>query len=241
MKLSIVIPVYNEGDSIKKVITGIKTTLNVPYEILLVYDFERDSTIKPAEKLKKRYLEIKLIKNKYGKGALNAIKTGLEEAKGEGVLVTMADCSDDPFSIPLMISEFERGIDIVCGSRYMKGGKKVGGPLLKSVLSWCAGISAKLLMGLPTHDLTNSFKLYRKTLLKKIKIESRGGFELGTEILIKGYFQFHEKVSEVPTVWYDRTEGKSRFKLMPWLPRYIHWYIWGLKKYFNVIKKSWKI
>lgn len=234
MKLSVVIPVYNEGENIKKVIMGIESNVNISHEILLVYDYSEDSTIKPAQKLQKKHPSVKLIKNKYGKGALNAIKTGLIAAKGEAVVVTMADCSDDPKSIPVMLSKFNEGYDIVCGSRYMKGGKKMGGPFFKSFMSWFAGISARLLMGLPTHDLTNSFKLYRKSLLNKINVESQGGFELGMEILLKGFFLYNAKVCEVATTWYDRTEGKSRFNLFSWLPRYIHWYVWGFQKKINI-------
>lgn len=230
MDLSIVIPVYNEGEHINKVIAGIESVVKIPHEVLLVYDFPEDSTILPAKKLKKAYSAVKLLRNKYGKGALNAIKTGLEEGGGEGILVTMADCSDDPRSIPLMLEKLNEGYDIVCGSRYMKNGRKIGGPWLKSFLSCLSGISARYLMGIPTHDLTNSFKLYRKKLLKKIKIESQGGFEMGMEILLKGYFQKGAKVAEVPTTWYDRESGKSRFHLLSWLPRYIYWYLWGLKK-----------
>ena len=230
MDLSIVIPVYNEGEHIKRVIQGIESVVKIPHEVFLVYDFPEDSTVPPAKNLAKQFPAVKLIRNKYGKGALKAIKTGMEEAKGKAVLVTMADCSDDPETISLMLKKFHEGFDIVCGSRYVAGGKKIGGPPVKSFLSWFSGISAKYLMGIPTCDLTNSFKLYRRALLEKIKIESQGGFELGMEILLKGYFQKGAKVSEVPTTWYDREMGKSRFHLFSWLPRYIHWYLWGLKK-----------
>lgn len=234
MDLSIVIPVYNEGKQINKVIGGIESIVKIPHEILLVYDFDNDSTIPAAKKISREYPAIKLTKNIYGKGALNAIKTGLKTAKGKAVMVTMADCSDDPKTIPLMLKEFQKGTDIICGSRYMAGGRKIGGPWLKSFLSWFAGYSAKYVLGIPTHDLTNSFKLYRKSLLNKITIESQGGFELGMEIIIKGHFNYQAKISEVPTTWYDREMGKSRFKLLKWLPSYIHWYLWGLKKkYFS--------
>lgn len=230
MELSVVIPVYNEGEGIKKVIYGIEKVVKIPHEILLVYDFAKDSTVTPAKKLKQKYPAVKLLRNKYGRGALNAIKSGMEEAKAEAVLVTMADCSDDPKSIPLMLDKFQQGADIVCGSRYVAGGKKHGGPFLKSFLSRLAGVSAKYLMGISTHDLTNSFKLYKKSLLNKITIESKGGFELGMEIVVKSHFLYQAKITEVPTIWYDRTEGQSRFKLIKWLPKYIHWYLWGLKK-----------
>lgn len=230
MKLSIVIPVYNEGEQIHKVIEGIESSINYSREILLVYDKDTDTTIKPALSLNKKYKSIKLIKNIYGTGALNAIKTGFKKAQGEAVLVTMADCSDDPKTINLMMEKFNTGSDIVCGSRYMAGGKKIGGPPFKSFLSWFAGISGKYFLGIPTHDITNSFKLYRKSLLNKIKIESQGGFELGMEIIVKGFFLEGAKVTEVPTTWRDRTEGTSRFKLAAWLPRYVNWYLWALRK-----------
>ncbi len=230
MNLSIVIPVYNEGDDIRNVIEGIEKNIHIPHEILLVYDFLSDSTINPAKKLQRKFPSIRLTRNIYGKGALNAIKTGLKKAKSPAVIVTMADCSDNPKTINNMMEKFNQGFDIVCGSRYTKGGKKIGGPFFKTFLSWLAGFSGKYLLGLPTFDITNSFKLYRKSLLGKITIESQGGFELGMEIIVKGYFLYHAKVTEVPTVWKDRTSGESRFKLAAWLPRYIHWYIWALKK-----------
>ncbi len=232
MNLSIVIPVYNEGTSIKSVIRGIEEAVTIPHEVLLIYDRDSDTTIQPVKDLQKTPLgsRLKLVKNKYHSGALNAIKTGLETAWGDAIIVTMADSSDDPKTIPLMYKKFTQGYDIVCGSRYTKGGKKIGGPLFKSFLSWFSGITAKYLMNLPTYDLTNSYKLYSRKMLESITIESKGGFELGMEILLKGFFLKGAKVTEVPTTWYDRTEGESRFRLVSWLPRYLHWYIWGIKK-----------
>jgi len=71
--------------------------------------------------------------------------------------------------------------------------------------------------------------MYKKEVLKAIKIESSGGFELSEEIVIKAHFAGF-KITEVPTVWYDRTSGQSRFKFKEWLPKYIYWYLWGIKK-----------
>lgn len=229
MKLTIVIPVYNEQENIKKEIEAIEEKVKIPHETLLVYDFDQDNTLPLARELIRRYPYIKLVHNKYGKGVLNAIKTGLEEASGEAVIVTMADLADDPATMNKMVDKFEEGFDIVCGSRYMKGGRQIGAPKIKSFLSQTAGILGHFLIALPTHDLTNSFKLYRKSLLDKITIESRGGFELGMEIVLKAYF-LNAKITEVPTTWHDRTVGTSKFKLFPWLPRYLYWFFWGLKK-----------
>ncbi|KKR34317.1 MAG: hypothetical protein UT63_C0003G0033 [Candidatus Gottesmanbacteria bacterium GW2011_GWC2_39_8] len=228
--LSVVIPVYNEGASINKCLKGILNKSPKDIEVIIVYDFNQDSTIPVINKMNNPSL--RLVKNNRGKGVLNAIKTGMAFAKGESVLVTMADISDDPSTIVPMLQRFDEGYDIVCGSRYMKGGKKIGGPKLKSFLSWLAGVSGHYILKIPTHDLTNSFKLYRKSFLDEINIESKGGFELGMEIVLKGHFM-GKKITEVPTIWYDRTSGKSRFKLFSWLPRYIYWYFWGVKKLYE--------
>lgn len=111
--------------------------------------------------------------------------------------------------------------DIVCGSRYMKGGRQIGGGFVKSTLSRCAGYSLRYLAGVPTHDATNSFKLYKKSFLSQQTIESSGGFELGLELVIKAFLQGY-KIAEVPTVWRDRKNGRSHFQLVRWLPFYLN-------------------
>lgn len=84
------------------------------------------------------------------------------------------------------------------------------------------------LSGLPTKDVTNSFRLYRKKVIEAIEIESSGSFEIGMEIVVKAW-SLGFQVSKVPTVWRDRTEGESRFQLVAWLPRYLGWYFYCLK------------
>jgi hypothetical protein len=92
-------------------------------------------------------------------------------------------------------------------------------------------IRIKYVAGLPTHDVTNSFKLYRKSMLSAIEIESDGGFEIGMEIVVKAHF-LGFKVGEIPTVWTDREKGKSRFKILKWAPKYLRWYFYALRKNF---------
>ena len=86
-----------------------------------------------------------------------------------------------------------------------------------------AGISLHFLSGITTHDVTNSYKMYRKNLLENIKIESVGGFEVGMEITVKAYLKGY-KIKEIPSEWFDREAGESRFKMWEWLPHYLHWY-----------------
>jgi hypothetical protein len=112
----------------------------------------------------------------------------------------------------------------------MKGGKQIGGPWLKKILSRVAGVSLHSITGIPTHDATNSFKMYTKKVLDSIKIQSNGGFELGMEIVIKAHFSGF-RVTEIPCTWMDRQKGESRFKIIRWLPKYLRWYYYGLRKF----------
>jgi len=224
-KLTIVIPVYNEAENIKTALDLIAAKVESPHTVSIVYDKDEDTTVPVVREIAPQYKNpVVLLKNKYGRGALNAIKTGLEEAQTEFVIVTMADLSDPPEVINAMLKKAEDdGADIVCGSRYMKGGRQIGGPFLKGFLSRMAGLSLHFLTGIPTHDISNSFKLYRKTMLEKISIESQGGFEIGMEICVKAFLSGY-KVTETPTEWYDRSDGQSNFKLWQWLPSYLRWY-----------------
>jgi glycosyltransferase involved in cell wall biosynthesis len=231
MKLTIIIPVYNEAKNIRKAISEIESKIKTPHQILIIYDFDQDNTISEVKKLQRRNKNLKLIKNNIEtkRGVLNAIKTGFAKVEEGAIVVTMADLSDDPATINQMFRKINEGFDIVCGSRYVRGGGKKGGPFLKSLLSYLAGLTTPLLLGIPVHDLTNAFKMYRKEVLKAIKIESAGGFELSEEILIKAYFKGF-KITEVSTIWYDRTIGQSRFRIKEWLLKYIYWYFWGIGK-----------
>ena len=230
--VSIVIPVYNEGDNIRATLAALDAKVSVPARILLVYDTPEDTTLPAAEALTgQTRVPFELVRNRYGRGALNAIKTGLEAAEDELVVVTMADLCDPPEVINVMVEAAERcRADIVCASRYMKGGKQYGGPKLKGFLSRTAGLLLCWITRLPTHDPTNSFKLYRKSFLETVTIESTGGFELGIELVVKAR-AMGRTIVEVPTVWRDRVAGKSNFKLWKWLPNYLHWFFYAFRRH----------
>jgi len=221
--LNIVIPVYNEGENIGETFSEIGSKVRTPHEIFVVYDFEEDNTLPVVRELMNTEGNIRLVKNRYGIGALNAIKTGFEAVERGVILLIMADLADDLDRVDEMLAKINEGYDIVCGSRYMKGGRQIGGPKLKKSFSKIAGISLHLLVGIPVHDITNSFKMYTKNVLNDINIESTGGFELGMEIVIKAFFKGY-KVTEIPSIWRDRQSGESRFRLWRWLPNYVHWY-----------------
>lgn len=226
--LSVVIPVYNEGENVVPTLRGVvEQTKTRPLEVLVVHDFDEDTTVPVVKRLQAEMPQLRLHRNTLGRGVLNAMKSGLRAARAQFVLISMGDGSDDPRDIDAMYDLARGGADVVAGSRYMRGGKQVGGPVLKRTMSRTAGLSLHWIGGLPVHDATSNFRLYSKRLLNQVTIESRGGFELGLELTVKAY-RLGLRVAEVPTTWRDRTAGESRFKLWEWLPRYLHWYWRGI-------------
>lgn len=229
MVLDIVIPVYNEGKNICRTLAEIEDKVRTPHRVWIVYDFEEDDTLPALQAWERPTPEIHLLRNRFGRGVLNAIRSGFAAVPDDGVvLVVMADLADDLAAVDGMAARIADGYDLVCGSRYMPGGRQIGGPRLKGLLSRAAGLSLHFLTGLPTRDVTNSFKMYRTALLRAIPIESDGGFELGMELTVKAHARGY-RVAEVPSVWRDRTAGESRFRLTRWLPKYLHWYWTALR------------
>jgi glycosyltransferase involved in cell wall biosynthesis len=225
--LSVVIPVYNEPDNIKPVLFGLNTTVSTPHEVLVVYDFDEDTTVPVVRALQADLPKVRLVRNRLGPGVLNAMLAGIAESSAPLVLITMADGSDDLGSVDPMVALADQGADVVAASRYMPGGRQIGGPLLKRGLSRLAGLSLYWLGKLPIHDATNNFRLYRQAYLQSVEIESTGGFELGLELTVKAALA-GRRLGEVPTTWRDRTAGATRFRMRAWLPRYLRWYVYLL-------------
>jgi dolichol-phosphate mannosyltransferase len=232
VELSIVIPVYNEGDTIVPLLRRLAAVAPAPNEIIVVYDFDEDTTVAPVRALAAELPDLRLLRNDLGRGVLNALKAGMADSSGTFVLVTMADGSDEPTDIGPMLDLGRAGADVVAASRYMKGGRQVGGPRLKTALSRAAGLSLHWFAGVPVHDPTSNFKLYRRSFLDATPIESAAGFELALELTVKATLGGRQ-LAEVPTTWRDRTSGQSNFKLRKWLPHYLHWYIVAFRGRFR--------
>ena len=140
----------------------------------------------------------------------------------------MADGSDEAEDVDAMVGKARGGADLVAAARYARGGRQLGGPLVKRLMSRTAGLSLYWLGGVPTHDSTSNFKLYSRRLLDAVRIESSAGFELALELTVKAH-ALGLRIAEVPTTWRDRTAGESHFRLTKWLPHYLRWYGYGMR------------
>ena len=221
-------PVYNEGEAIEPVLRNVSDFVKTPREILVVWDFDADTTKPVVERLAAEIPGLRGVRNDLGRGVLNAMKSGIAEARGEFVLISMADGSDEPHLVDQMVALAREGADIVAPSRYMRGGSQVGGPRLKRLMSRTAGLTLHWIGGVRTHDATNNFKLYSRRFLESVRIESQGGFELAIELTVKATLA-GRRVAELPTTWRDRTAGQSNFKMRAWLPRYLRWYFVAMR------------
>lgn len=218
MSVSVIIPARDEGPVIRQVIDGIRAALPSA-TILVVVDSAQDKTMDSLPHNAGYWVMV----STYGPGPANAIRFGVDQATAPVVVVMMADGSDDPSVLPAMVKLVRDGAVVGCASRYMRGGRQVGGPLVKRVLSRAAGLSLYHLAGTGTHDATNAYKSYDAGFLKKVTIESRLGFEMGIEMVAKATV-LRLPVAEVPVTWVDRTQGTSHFRLRKWLPAYFHWW-----------------
>lgn len=224
-ELSIVIPVHNEAATIGDVLRSIRERVRASHEVILVYDSENDETL-PVVRAMVDADRVRLQRNTRGPGVLNALKAGLEAATAPYVLVAMADGSDDHSRIDEMIDLARAGADIVAASRYARGGRQIGAPVVKGMLSRAAGLTLHRLAGIPVHDATNNFRLYSQRFLRSVTIESRGGFEVALELTVKAAAS-GRTLCEVPTTWRERASGRSRFPLARWLPHYLRWYLYA--------------
>jgi dolichol-phosphate mannosyltransferase len=233
LRYSVVVPVFNEGANIGAFCRKAVAELPGDFELLIAYDFDEDNTLPALAALRadEKPPLIRLVRNTLGRGVRYAIDAGMRAASASVVVVMMADLSDDFSKVDEMVRRAATGADVVCASRYMRGGAQRGGPFFKGLMSRTAGVSLYWLAGLPTHDPTNSFKAYRRDFLRRTPIESVAGFCLGIELTVKAHFN-GGRVEEVPATWLDRTAGESRFKLMKWLPHYLKWYAWALRSRF---------
>ncbi|MCH8003669.1 MAG: glycosyltransferase [Nanoarchaeota archaeon] len=239
IKLSILIPVLNERVNLKVILRILKAIVDVRHEVLVVYDMQNDNSIPVVKAMQKNYPGLRLVHNKLGRGVINAIKSGVNGALGEYVLIIAADDIGPPLAINDMIALMDEGVDLVNATRYAYGGKNVGGVFISRHLSSIANKLFYALSGSKLTDPTFGVKMFKREKFNELNLESKPvGWAVSFEFAIKAQVSGW-KLGEVPLISLNRLygEGKSSFKLN-WLREYSKWFIFGIKNLLFSNKKN---
>ena len=225
MKLSVVIPAYNEEESIELTVTAFHDKLakeKIDHEILVVNDNSKDKTEAILKKLHKQSPQIRYINNKPPNGFGFAVRAGLENFKGDCVAIVMADMSDRPVDLVAYFRKMETGkYDCVFGSRFIKGGKVVDYPKNKIFLNRFTNNIIKVLFGIRYNDVTNAFKMYRKETIEGLKPFLSHHFNLTVELPLKAIVRGYS-YAVVPNYWTNRAVGESNLKIKEMGSRYFY-------------------
>lgn len=208
MKLSIIIPVYNERSTIEEVIDRVRAinldTLGLEKEIIIIDDGSTDGTSEILERRKSDVTHVHFSRVNFGKGA--AIRVGLTYVTGDFMIIQDADLELDPNDYPLLLEPLVRGeAQVVYGSRFLKQNPNICRltRLANKFLTWLT----RVLYGCRLTDMETGYKAFRADILKYLKLESlRFEFEpeVTAKVLKAGY-----SIHEVPISYNPRTEGKK--------------------------------
>jgi glycosyltransferase involved in cell wall biosynthesis len=231
IKLSILIPVRNEGLNIEIMLKILRAVVEIPHEVLVVYDDPDDDTVPVVKKLQPKYSHVELVYNNLGIGVANAIRTGVNASKGDYILIFAADEVGPVLAIDDMLKLMDEGCDIVSCTRYAHGGRRLGGSLIGSILSKIGNKLFNILSGSVFTDSTTGIKMFRKSIFDKINLEAKPvGWAVVFEFAIKTQVA-GMKLGEVPIISIDRLYGgESTFSLWPWFKEYFKWFLWGVKQ-----------
>lgn len=223
-RIDIVIPVYNEGVNIITTLAAIARAVKTPKRVLICYDREDDNTLPAIKNNHDKFggLTIDFVRNT-GRGVHGAVLSGFAASTAPYTLVAMADDDYNAEIIDAMAAKAETGCDVVCASRFMKGGSMVGCPWLKATLVRVGSFTLCHLARLPAHDASNGFRLFSRRIIDSVVIESDRGFCYSIELLVKCH-RLRWRIGEVPAQWFEREHGSSRFQVLRWLPGYLRWY-----------------
>jgi dolichol-phosphate mannosyltransferase len=220
MKLSVVIPAYNEEESIGETLRTLHAKLveeQIDHEIVVTNDNSKDNTLGRLEELAQEIPTLSYYTNLGPNGFGYAVRYGLERYKGDCVAVMMADLSDDQADLVLYYRKMQEGYDCVFGSRWIKGGRVVDYPAHKKYINRVANGIVKTLFRLKYNDCTNAFKLYRRHTMD------------GLKSIVRGY-----SYAVVPNSWTNRKYGESKLKIKEMGSRYFFIMMYCLiEKYFS--------
>ncbi|MBD3164416.1 glycosyltransferase [Candidatus Woesearchaeota archaeon] len=196
--ISIVIPAYNESETIEstiKKIRGVMKNLGEEWELIIVDDCSSDNTLKKIRAFKKKYEFLRIFSHKKNLGPGAGFRTGFKQAEGDIIITNDADSSFSPKDIPRLLSEIKNA-DVVIGSQHMEGARMINVPIKRVIASKAALFLDRLFLGVRLSSLSSFFVAYRKNVIKTLNFESNG-FDAQCEILTKLYHKGY-KIKEIP-------------------------------------------
>lgn len=237
MKLSIVIPAYNEEESIAETIDQIEEAFSkvaIDHEIFIVNDNSKDNTLQVLEKLAQKYPSVKYETNLGPNGFGYAVRYGLERFSGDCVAVMMADLSDSPYDlIRYYTTMVEGNYDCVFGSRFINGGKVIDYPWVKKIINRIANVIIRMVMRIKYNDTTNAFKLYKREVIDGVKPILSPHFNLTIELPLKAIIRGFS-YTVIPNSWTNRKYGESKLKIKEMGSRYFFILVYCfVEKYFS--------
>ena len=234
-EISIILPIYNEKDSLPIMVRLLESTIKFKKEIIIVHDSLDDNALEIAQELSKEFNDVHIVHNNIAKGVRYAVDVGVSKSKHDIIIIFAVDEIFPIIAIDHMMDLLiKNNLDFVSGTRYSKGGMRLGGSFLGSVFSRIANKLFKFITKIPFADCTTGIKMMKKNVWESIELESKPiGWSYSFELAIKVYLKNY-KIDEYPLKSVDRLfGGSSTFKFGPWLKEYLRWFVWGVKKIKN--------
>lgn len=236
MKLSVVIPAYNEADSIGETLRTLYAELvaeQIEHEIVVTNDNSKDDTLGQLRALALEIPTLRYYTNPGPNGFGYAVRYGLERYQGDCVAVMMADLSDAPADLVRFYRKLLEGYDCVFGSRWGRGGRVVDYPVHKKLLNRVANTLVMTVFRLRYNDCTNAFKLYRRHTMEGLKPFLSPHFNLTLELPLKAIVRGYS-YAVLPNSWTNRKYGESKLKIKEMGSRYFFIMLYCLiEKYFS--------
>jgi dolichol-phosphate mannosyltransferase len=228
-RLSILLPVRNEGSSLKVLLRILPGATDAPHEVLVIYDDLDDDSVPVVEAFAPRYPGLRALHNDRGRGLPNALRAGVAAARGDVILVFAADDITPFAAIDDMLGLIARGCDFVASTRYAHGGRRIGGHPVGAILSRAASRLYHALSGSVLTDLTSGRVMFRRDLFERFELRAPPvGWVVTFEMTMKAEI-LGLRLGEVPIVSVDRIfGGRSTFRLGSWTMEYLRWLAWGV-------------